>query len=217
MAESDARTRLRNAALELFGRQGVQATSTRAILEAAGMRNPSAVSYHFGSKAGLVDDLVTEVLTDGWPLLELQIDLAQSGAPSVEDWAGVAADSAAELVATERGCLLARLLWEWDCVLHPDAFEEFLASGHPVAIDWQKAIEVTFPNLPPIVAVGRNLVMIRMVEWLISRRAAKTLSGKPAAALKVSSVAVLRGALFELSLALLTAPTTLIADDLAVE
>jgi AcrR family transcriptional regulator len=217
MAESDARTRLRNAALELFGRQGVQATSTRAILEAAGMRNPSAVSYHFGSKAGLVDDLVTEVLADGWPLLELQIDLAKSGAPSVEDWAAVAADSAAQLVATERGCLLARLLWEWDCVLHPDAFEEFLASGHPVAIDWQKAIEVTFPNLPPIVAVGRNLVMIRMVEWLISRRAAKTLSGKPAAVLKVSSVAVLRGALFELSLALLTAPTTLIADDLTVE
>jgi AcrR family transcriptional regulator len=217
MAESDARTRLRDAALDLFGRDGVQATSTRAILEATGMRNPSAISYHFGSKAGLVDDLVTEVLTDAWPLLEMQIDLAKTGPPSVEDWAGVAADSAAQLVSTERGCLFARLLWEWDCVLFPDAFEEFLASGHPIAIDWQKAIEMTFPDLPPIVAVGRNLVMIRMVEWLIARRAAKLLSGKPAPALKVSSPAVLRGALFELSLALLTAPTTLIADDLTVE
>lgn len=217
MAESEARTRLRDAALELFGRHGVQATSTRAILDAAGMRNPSAISYHFGSKADLVDDLVTEVLTDGWPLVQMQIDLAKDGAPSVADWAGVAADSAARLVSTERGCLFARLLWEWDCVLQPDAFEEFLASGHPVAIDWQKAIEVTFPDLPPIVAVGRNLVMIRMVEWLIARRAAKVLSGKPAPALKVSSPEVLRGALFELSLALLTAPTTLIADDLAVE
>ena len=108
----------------------------------------------------------------------MQVDLAANGTPTIEEWAGVAADSAAELVSTERGCLLARLLWEYDCVLHPDAFEEFLASGHPVAIDWQKAIEVTFPELPPIVAVGRNLVMVRMVEWLISRgRAAKVLAG----------------------------------------
>ena len=217
MAESDARTRLRDAALELFGRLGVQATSTRAILDAAGMRNPSAISYHFGSKAGLVDDLVTEVLAGAWPLVQMQIDLAANGTPSVEEWAAVAADSAAELVSTERGCLLARLLWEYDCVLHPDAFEEFLVSGHPAAIDWQKAIEVTFPELPPIVAVGRNLVMVRMVEWLIARRAAKVLAGRPAPALKISSPAVLRGALFELSLALLTAPTTLIADDLTVE
>ena len=51
MDEPDARTRLREAALDLFGRQGVAATSTREILAAAGMRNPSAISYHFGSKA----------------------------------------------------------------------------------------------------------------------------------------------------------------------
>ncbi|MGZ4690196.1 MAG: TetR family transcriptional regulator [Acidimicrobiia bacterium] len=36
MDESDARTRLREAALDLFGRQGVAATSTREILKAAG-------------------------------------------------------------------------------------------------------------------------------------------------------------------------------------
>ncbi len=217
MAASDARVRIRDAALELFGRGGVQGTSTRAILDAAGLRNPSAISYHFGSKAGLVDDLVTEVLAREWPLVQMQVDLVACGTPKIEEWAGVAADSAAQLVSTERGCLLARIIWEYDCVLHPDAFEEFLASGHPMAIDWQKAIEVTFPDLPPIVAVGRNLVMIRMVEWLISRRAAKILTGNPGPALKVTSTEALRGALFELSVALLTAPTTLIADDLVVE
>ncbi len=34
----DARTRLREVALDLFGRQGVRETSTRQILTAAGMR-----------------------------------------------------------------------------------------------------------------------------------------------------------------------------------
>jgi AcrR family transcriptional regulator len=217
MPERDARTRLREAALDLFGRHGVQSTSTRTILDAAGMRNPSAISYYFGSKAGLVDDLVTETLADAWPLLQMQIDLVAGGVATVDQWAAVAADSAAALVTTERGCLLARLLWEYDCVLHPDAFEEFLASGHPVAIEWQRAIEATFTDLPLIVAVGRNLVMIRMIEWLIGRRASKILTGKPAPALKVTSEAALRGALFELSRALLTAPTTLIAEDLTVE
>ena len=164
MAESDARTRLRDAALELFGRFGVQATSTRAILEAAGMRNPSAISYHFGSKAGLIDDLVGEVLADAWPLVQIQIDLAANGTPSVEEWAGVAADSAAELVSTERGCLLARLLWEYDCVLHPDAFEEFLVSGHPAAIDWQKAIEVTPSALVSASAPGTPVLCATPLE-----------------------------------------------------
>jgi AcrR family transcriptional regulator len=217
MAESDARARLRDAALELFGRHGIQATSTRAILEAAGMRNPSAISYHFGSKAGLVDDLVTEVLAKAWPLVGMQADLATDGTPTLREWAALTADSAAELVSNERGCLLARMMWEYDCVLHPDAFEEFLASGHPAALRWLKAVEVTFPDLPPIVAVGRNLVMIRMVEWLISRRASKILNESAAPVLKVTSPEALRGALFELCVALLSAPTTLIADDLVVE
>jgi TetR/AcrR family transcriptional regulator, regulator of cefoperazone and chloramphenicol sensitivity len=217
MTGGDPRTRLREAALDLFGRRGVQATSTRSILEAAGMKNPSAISYHFGSKAGLVGDLVTEVLANAWPLLQLQVDLFAAGPVTIEEWAGVTAESAATLVSTERGCLLARLIWEYDCVLYPDAFEEFLASGHPMADAWQQAIVATFRDLPPIVAVGRNLVMIRMIEWLISRRAAKVLTGKPAPALKVTSPDALRSALFELSLALLSAPTTLVAQDLIVE
>ncbi|MCP3800679.1 TetR family transcriptional regulator [Allokutzneria sp. A3M-2-11 16] len=47
-----ARARIRDAALERFGADGVAGTSVRAIAAAAGV-SPALVLHHFGSKAGL--------------------------------------------------------------------------------------------------------------------------------------------------------------------
>lgn len=47
-----AKARIRNAALELFGRDGVAKTSVRAVAQAAGV-SPALVIHHFGSKEGL--------------------------------------------------------------------------------------------------------------------------------------------------------------------
>lgn len=214
VSEGDARTRLREEALNLFGRQGVQGTPTRAILDAAGLRNPSAINYYFGSKAGLVDDLATELTSDAWPVVALQVELAAKGTPTVQEWAAVAADSAARLIATERGCMLARLWWEYDCLLFPDAFEEFLASGLPLAVEWQREIHRTFPHLPPLIAVARNVIVLRSVEWLIARRARSLLVDKPANALKLKDPAAVSAALLEVSMALLTAPLGLTDQDM---
>ena len=54
MSDADHATsrQLVGAALTLFGRNGFEATSTRAIAAAAGT-NISSIAYHFGSKAGL--------------------------------------------------------------------------------------------------------------------------------------------------------------------
>ena len=97
-AETDARTRLREVALDLFGRQGVRDTSTREILTAAGMRNPSAITYHFGSKAELVDDLVHELYGGQTPVLQLpdRAGRAAPRPPTVEAWAAIAVDSSAD-------------------------------------------------------------------------------------------------------------------------
>ena len=51
-----SRLRLREAALELFARDGYAKTSTRAIARSAGT-NIAAISYHFGDKAGLYRDV----------------------------------------------------------------------------------------------------------------------------------------------------------------
>jgi TetR/AcrR family transcriptional regulator, regulator of cefoperazone and chloramphenicol sensitivity len=48
------RERLLGEAERLFARDGVQGVTTRQIVEAADQRNPSAVSYHFGSRQNLL-------------------------------------------------------------------------------------------------------------------------------------------------------------------
>jgi len=55
-----AYARIRNAALELFARRGVAATTIREVARAAGV-SPGLVQHHFGTKAGLrkaVDEFV---------------------------------------------------------------------------------------------------------------------------------------------------------------
>lgn len=48
------RTRLLDEAEHRFARRGVAAVTSREITEAAGQRNTSAISYHFGSREGLL-------------------------------------------------------------------------------------------------------------------------------------------------------------------
>jgi AcrR family transcriptional regulator len=213
----DTRSRLREVALELFGQHGIQATSTRAILDAAGMRNPSAINYHFGSKMGLVEDLVAELRSTAWPVVRLQVDLAAREVPTVEQWADVGAASAASLVSTERGCLMARVLWEYDTILSPNAFEEFLGSGEPLALAWQDAIGSVFTHYPRTVAVARNFLVVHTIEWLLARYASRLLGGRPQPALTVKYPDDLRDALFEISMALFTGPSKFTDETLAFE
>lgn len=52
------RERLLDEAERLFARSGIQGTTTREVTTAAGQRNASAVSYHFGSRQGLLWELL---------------------------------------------------------------------------------------------------------------------------------------------------------------
>jgi AcrR family transcriptional regulator len=217
MADRDpdgARSRLREAALDLFGRQGIRDTSTRQILRAAGLRNPSAITYHFGSKAELVEDLVRE-LQSQTPVLRRQIELAEgSETPSIADWVAIAVDSSADLISTEKGCLLARIWWEYDGYIHPAVFEEHLSSGRPMTIRWLDAVDKTFSELPRFVAVARNVVKLRTLEWMIARRAGRILTGEPSDALKMDSPNAFRQLMFEVAFGIATAPTELSETDI---
>lgn len=52
MTDRPVETRLVEAAIDLFGREGMAAVGTRAVADAAGAQM-SAITYHFGGKAGL--------------------------------------------------------------------------------------------------------------------------------------------------------------------
>jgi AcrR family transcriptional regulator len=54
----DTRARLMEAAERLFGERGLHAVTLKEINAAAGQRNESALHYHFGSKARLVDAIL---------------------------------------------------------------------------------------------------------------------------------------------------------------
>ncbi|GGV11599.1 hypothetical protein GCM10010275_60570 [Streptomyces litmocidini] len=51
----ETREKLIRAAEELFAAQGVDGAQLRDVVARAGQANPSAVQYHFGSRAGLLD------------------------------------------------------------------------------------------------------------------------------------------------------------------
>jgi AcrR family transcriptional regulator len=212
MAETDARTRLYEAALQLMGRQGIAATSTREILAAAGIRNPSAISYHFGSKAGLVESLAQELMSGQYPVLGRQVEIAERSSPvDVEEWSTVVVDVAVDLAASERGCLLARLWWEFDGYLRPDSLEQFVWSDNELAKQWREAIATAFPHLPPVVGVARNVAAMRTIGWMLARMAGMNLENDP---FVVYPHRRFRRWLTDIMVTLLSGPTRLTDDDM---
>ncbi len=212
MAEPDAKTRLYESALELMGRNGIAATSTREILAEAGIRNPSAISYHFGSKAGLVEQLAAELAGGQYPILGHQTELASRATlPTPPEWVAPVIDTSIALVMTERGCLLARLWWEFDGYIRPQSLEQFVSGDSEIATEWRDALGKVFPELPPQVRLARNITAMRTVGWMLARMAAINLSSDP---FIVRSHARFRLWLEEIAVTLVSAPTHLTDEDM---
>ncbi|MER5207332.1 TetR family transcriptional regulator [Streptomyces sp. NPDC002825] len=64
---TETREKLIRAAEELFAAQGVDGAQLRDVVALAGQANPSAVQYHFGSRAGLLDAVMAgrQIRTEG--------------------------------------------------------------------------------------------------------------------------------------------------------
>ncbi|GEB52488.1 MULTISPECIES: TetR/AcrR family transcriptional regulator [Streptomyces] len=73
------------AAERLFAEHGLSAVSSRQIAEAAGQRNVTAVSYHFGSRPGLVRALMARHGEQVDVLRERHLRTA-AGSTDVRDW-----------------------------------------------------------------------------------------------------------------------------------
>ena len=68
-AQSDTKAEIRDAAVDLFGRQGYERTSLREIAERLGI-SKAALYYHYPSKHDLLAALVDPLVTDAGRLLE---------------------------------------------------------------------------------------------------------------------------------------------------
>ncbi|BAJ31260.1 MULTISPECIES: TetR/AcrR family transcriptional regulator [Kitasatospora] len=107
------RDRLLDAALRLFLEHGTAQVSLRAVNAGAGL-NPGAVHYHFGSREGLVTALLERELLPLWQdRLEAATARPAPGSTplqQVEALVAAVVGPFEELVRTERGRLLCRLL-----------------------------------------------------------------------------------------------------------
>ncbi len=211
MPETGVKGCLYEKALDLMGRQGIAATPTREIIAAAGIRNPSAISYHFGSKAGLVDALATEVQGVIVEAVREQTALAaRPERPTVTEWVAPVIDAAITLLGSERGCLLARVWWEFDGYLQPESLEAFLSGRSEVATAWRAAIVTALPQFPAQIGLARNVAMLRTVAWMVARMASMNLANDSFIA---GHHARFRLWLEEITVTLLSTPTTLTNED----
>lgn len=75
----DTREKLIRAGEEVFAAQGVHGAQLRDIVRLAGQSNPSAVQYHFGSRAGLLDAVMAERQSRTEMMLAAELEQSADG------------------------------------------------------------------------------------------------------------------------------------------
>lgn len=96
----ETRDKLIRAAEELFAAQGVDGAQLRDITRIAGQANPSAVQYHFGSRAGLLDAVMAGRLARTEQVL---VSLAYGTEAGVRELVAALVTAEASELRTERG------------------------------------------------------------------------------------------------------------------
>jgi AcrR family transcriptional regulator len=179
---AETRTRLLEAAAELFADRGIEASSIDAIAEAAD-RTSGAVYDHFGGKEGVLFALLESWVDD----VAVVIDAEVSTARSLDEvlaalWRNVSSPPSGH----ERWIALEHELWSW-AARHPDA-REHLARRYRAAWTALEQAASQWEGAPPVTGSGAALVGVLLGLEMMRRV-------DPAAVDEAMAVAVLRTAL----------------------
>jgi AcrR family transcriptional regulator len=157
------KSRILDAAEELFGGQGFAATSVRAVTAAAGA-NVAAVRYHFGSKEGLLRAVADRAMSQvNQTRLDLLKELAGAGRDSdVASLVRAFVVPSIELVRQhgERGPLVARFIGR--VMFEPDGTIRrlFAEQVDPVEGRYLAALAQALPQLPEDEVAFRYRAMV---------------------------------------------------------
>lgn len=168
---SDTREALLDAAQRLFAERGIGGASLRAITGAAGA-NLAAVSYHFGSKEGLVRALFARGLRslNDERLRLLESCEAGDAPPSVECLVRAFADPMVRHLHRDGGSdfprLVARVLWESDAETRHLLFDEF----RPVIERFAAAFARACPQVPPVEVLWRFHFLVGSLAYAVGQR-----------------------------------------------
>ncbi|MEV0113928.1 TetR family transcriptional regulator [Streptomyces sp. NPDC050844] len=100
---SDTREKLIRAGEDVFAAQGVDGAQLRDIVRSAGQSNPSAVQYHFGSRAGLLDAVMAARQTRTEQVLEAELAQLGDASDSLPRLLTALVNAEATELRTERG------------------------------------------------------------------------------------------------------------------
>ncbi|MEQ8266349.1 MAG: helix-turn-helix domain-containing protein [Parvibaculum sp.] len=160
----DTRARLMEAAERLFGERGLHAVTLKEINAAAGQRNESALHYHFGSKARLVDAILnTRVAAIDRVRVQRVEALVGSGREGdLGEILRATFEPLTGLLDTEEGVRFVRFAAQ---VLNDPDFDlptVALRSGFQGISRANTLIVSVLGDLPPEIAVQRQRLMVEM-------------------------------------------------------
>ncbi|MFF0752155.1 TetR/AcrR family transcriptional regulator [Streptomyces sp. NPDC004267] len=99
----ETRDKLIRAAEEVFATKGVDGAQLRDIVTLAGQGNPSAVQYHFGSRAGLLDAVMAGRQARTEQVLAPLLDAAEQAGGGLHELIAALVGAEASELATDRG------------------------------------------------------------------------------------------------------------------
>jgi TetR/AcrR family transcriptional regulator, regulator of cefoperazone and chloramphenicol sensitivity len=178
---AETRARLLRAGERLFAAHGIHQVRLREINALAGQRNSSALHYHFGSREGLVEAILSEHQTamdqDVRPALDA-LGVA-STEPSVRAIVGIWVDALAGRLRTEPGRDFLRLLPQ---VL--DTVNRTVREGTDLRNSAQSArtfalLDACLADLPTAVRRERLVAYSLILTTLFADRSALVEAGEP--------------------------------------
>jgi AcrR family transcriptional regulator len=168
------RSRLLDAAEQLFATEGFGAVTTRAILRAAGQRNESALHYHFGGRQGLLEALHERRMDQlagqrGDALAKL---LDREAEFTIQDLARIQVECIASLAGSDAG-FRAYLQGMADLVCSAEGeFEALLERfDRPPELEARRRLlarhaNLSFKLLRQRFNLSRRFILMAMVQWL---------------------------------------------------
>lgn len=170
----EAAAHIKLAACRLFARRGVDGVTVRDIAEAAGQRNHAAVGYHFGSKEGLI----RELLEDGAALIHARRTLwldrleADGGPHSMREVIDIIVQSTVDMAGPGQEDSYTRFVVMLQ-MTHPAFFLEVLGGRWDAAyLRCVAHLRRLMPDMPEAVKNQRLLFMLASLGGVMAAREA---------------------------------------------
>lgn len=147
---ADTRSRLKRAARGLIAQKGVEAVGIREIMQVAKVRNASAIGYHFGSKQGLVSELVQDIFDEVSGRWRMRLDdLKKRGDWTVRDIVTIIIDEARWHTADDSEPTVVRFLAAVLAVQHRSNGALLLNEQPSPYNAMMQEIALLLPHVPP--------------------------------------------------------------------